>query len=195
MLPNSEEVARSMRGSWLLMDEGERALGEFDLSFSGLTKSFAAILLTVPAFVAALFATRIHAGLPRDSSLLEAPGLALQVLAQHAAPFIVVPALVLALMWRVARSGRGTAFVITWNWTEVCVALLLAAPAALLAAGWIDGRMAFAVTIAFAFIAARLRYAVARSALGAPVWSALLIVGLAFTVEIGAAWTFALAVG
>lgn len=191
MLPSSLEVARSLRGSWRLMDEGEKALADFNLSWDGLAKSFAAILLTAPAVVAVLAADRLRNGLSNESGLFTAPELTVGALFQPLLSFLVIPALVLALFWQVARTARGTGFVIAWNWTEVIVTLLLAAPAALFAAGLFDGRMAFVVTLAFACIAARLRFAVARSALGVGTPMAIGVVALAFTVEIAVAYTLA----
>lgn len=193
MLPSSLEVAQSLRGSWRLMDEGEKALADFNLSLDGLAKSFAAMLLTAPAVVAALAAERMRQGLSNEAGLFTAPEMALGALSLPIISFVVIPGLILALFWQVARTARGTGFVIAWNWTEVIVALLLAAPAALFAAGLFDGRMAFVLTLAFACIAARLRFAVARSALGVGTPMALGVVALAFTIEIAAAYTFTVA--
>lgn len=192
MLPSSLEVAQSLRGSWRLMDEGEKALREFNLSTEGLAKSFAAIMLTAPAFIALLAAERLRAGHGNAGGLFTAPELALNTLAMHVLSFVVLPAIILALFWNVARTSRGTGFLIAWNWTEVIVTLLLAVPAALFAAGLLDSRMAFAVTLAFWCIAARLRYAVARSALGVGAPLAVSIAALTFGVEASLAWTLAI---
>ncbi len=154
-------------------------------------KSFAAIMLTAPAFIAILAAERMKAGYTNASGLFTAPEMALNALALYAISFLVLPAVIMALFWSVARTARGTGFVIAWNWTEVIVTMLLALPAALYAAGLFDGRMAFAVSFAFWAIAARLRYAVARTALGVGGPVALGVVFLTFAIEAAAAWTLA----
>lgn len=192
MLPSSLEVAQSLRGSWRLMDEGEQALKELNISMDGFRKSFAAIMLTAPAFIAILAAERLKAGHSNANGLFTAPELALNALALHAVSFLVLPAIVLAMFWGVARTARGTGFVIAWNWTEVIVTLLLAVPAALFAAGLLSGSMALAVTLAFVAIAARLRYAVAKSSLGVGTPLALVVVFVTFAVEAAAGWTLAI---
>lgn len=192
MLPSSLEVAQSLRGSWRLMDEGEQALKDFNISSDGFVKSFAAIILTAPAFIAILAAERLRSGYANEAGLFTAPELALHALALHAISFVILPAIILGLFWGIARTARGTGFIITWNWTEVIITMLLAVPAALYAAGLFDGRMAFVVTLAFWVIAARLRYGVARSALGIARPLAFGVVLLTVAVEVAAAWTFAM---
>jgi hypothetical protein len=93
-------------------------------------------------------------------------------------------------MWGVARSARGTSFVIAWNWAEVITTLMLAVPAALYAIGWAPPALAVMFTAAFSVLAARLRYAVARTTLGCSAPLASGIVALTFAVEIAAGWLF-----
>jgi hypothetical protein len=193
MLPTSLEVAQSLRGAWRLKDHGVEALGDFEFTPSGLAKSFAAILLTVPALVAVLAANRLQAGHANSAGLFSMPDMALQTLLLPVVTFLLVPALVLALFWNTARTANGTRFVVTWNWTEIIVTMLLAFPAALLAAGVVKPALGSAVFVAFALIAAHLRYAAARVALGLGVLNSSCVVALAFIAEIGLMW--ALAVG
>jgi hypothetical protein len=192
MLPSNAEVAQALRGSWRLIDGGEKALSELDLTVSGLFKSYGALLLTLPALVALLAAQRLKAGLINESGLFDAPLIALQVLVLNVLTFFVVPAMVLALMWGVARTARGTTFVIAWNWAEAIVTLILAVPAALFAIGWAPTELALMFTAGFAVLAARLRYAVARTALAASAPAAVGIVALTFAVELFAGWAFAI---
>jgi hypothetical protein len=154
--------------------------------------SYGAVLLTLPALVAILAADRLKNGFSNANGLFDQPAIALQTFAIPILVFVVMPALVMALFWGVARTANGTRFVIAWNWTEVMVTLMLAFPAALFAAGLLKPAMAFATTLAFALIAARLRYAVARSTLGVGAPLALGVVSLSFLVEIGATMTFAI---
>ncbi len=192
MLPTSLEIAQSLRGSWRLMEDGERGLDGLDISVTGLWKSYAAIILTAPAFIALLAAARMKEGQSNEAGLFAAPEIALATFGQHALSFLIIPAMVLALLWGVARTRRGTAFLISWNWAEVIVTLLLAVPAALYAAGFIPPFVAAMFTLAFICIAARLRFSVARAALGLSAPAAMAVMALTFTVEIAAAWTFAI---
>jgi hypothetical protein len=191
MLPSSAEVAHSLKVPWRLIEVGDKALADFDLSLAGFGKSYGAILLTAPAMVALLAAQRLKAGLINESGLFDAPGLAMQVLVVNLLSFVVIPGLVLALMWGVARSARGTSFIIAWNWSEVSVSLMLAVPAALYAIGWAPPVFALMFTITFTILAARLRYAVARTTLGSSRAASLLIVTLTFGIEIIASYAFA----
>ena len=192
MLPTSLEVAHSLRGSWRLIGRGEKALEELDLSWSGFIKSYGAMLLTAPALVALLAAQRLRSGMINEAGLFDAPALAVQVIVVNVLSFGLIPALVLGLMWSVARSARGTSFVIAWNWAEVIVTLMLAVPAALYAMGWAPPVQALMVTVAFSVLAARLRYAVARTTLGCPAVLSAGIVALTFAVEIAAGWLFSI---
>jgi hypothetical protein len=191
MLPTSLEVARSLQGSWRLMQEGEKALRALDLSRDGFFKSYGAIILTAPAFLAFLAAVRIRQGQSNADGLFTAPDIAALTLAQQAVSFLLLPALVMALLWGVARTARGTAFLISWNWAEVIVTMLLAVPAALYAIGFIPPVVAVMFTCAFAAIAARLRYAVARATLGLSAPIALGVVAMTFAVELSIASAFA----
>jgi hypothetical protein len=193
MFPTSVEVARSLHGSWRLMDDGEKALGALDISRDGFRKSYAAIILTVPAFVAVLAAQRVNNGQSNTAGLFSAPDIAVATLIQHVMSFLLLPALVMAMLWGIARTVRGTAFLISWNWAEVIVTMLLAVPAALYAIGFIPPTVAAMFTLAVAVIAARLRFAVARAALGLSVPTALGVMLLTFAVELSLGW--ALAVG
>jgi hypothetical protein len=193
MLPTALETAMALRGSWRMMNEGERALEDFDVSGKGLLRSFGAILLTAPAFVAFLAAERLRAGLSNQGGLFDAPDIAVQLVAITALSFLLLPLAILLLFWRRARTARGTGFVICWNWTEVVITALLATPAALLAAGAMTPALAAVFTIAFAAIATRLRYAVLRASLGVAAPIALMVTVATFAAEIGLA--SAMAVG
>lgn len=187
MLPSSSEVASCLGAVWRSMEEGEKAFARLDCSPQALARSFGAILLTLPAIVAIIAAERLRLGLGNESGLLDAPWLAASVVAVVLLSFLAPPAFIVALFWRVARTARGTGFLIAWNWAGVLVTLILAAPLALYAAGMIKGAMAALMVAAFSIIALRLRYTVARSVLGLNGPSASAAVGLAFGIEIVAA--------
>jgi hypothetical protein len=191
MLPSGSEVVQSIQGVWRSMDEGERALGDLDMSVRGLIRSFGAIALTLPAAVAMIAAERLRHGLSNEAGLLDAPWLAASVIAMLLLSFLAPPAFIVGLFWRVARTARGTGFIVAWNWSCVLVMFIVAAPLALFAAGLVNGALAVVVVAAFAIIAMRLRYAVARSALGLDAKSGAAAVGVAFSVEMAAGLTLA----
>lgn len=97
MLPSGSEVVQSIQGVWRSMDEGERALGDLDMSVRGLIRSFGAIALTLPAAVAMIAAERLRHGLSNEAGLLDAPWLAASVIAMLLLSFLAPPAFIVGL--------------------------------------------------------------------------------------------------
>jgi len=162
----TEDVARSLRGSWHLMTRGSEALQELDLTRDGFWRSFLAFALMLPATVAILAAVRLLAGLPNTAGLFTSPGLAMAVIGAELLAVLAVPALLIALAPHLVQAPRFTSFVIAWNWAGIVSASLIAVPAAVLAIGWSYPSLAGLQALAFAVIVLRLRYCVARAAFG-----------------------------
>ena len=162
----TDDVARSLRGSWHLMTRGAEALPELDLSRDGFWRSFLAFALMLPATVAILAAVRLVAGLPNSAGLFAAPALALSVIAALALTILAVPVLLIALRPELAQTPRFTSFVIAWNWAGIVSASLMAVPAAIFAIGWAPPKLAIVQSLFFVAIVLRLRYCVARAVFG-----------------------------
>lgn len=162
----AEDIARSLRGSWRLMDEGAAALPDLDLSRAGFWRSFLAFALMLPAVIALVAAARIAAGLANSTGLFTAPGLVACVIGALLLAILVVPAFLIALRPQLAREGRFTGFVIAWNWAGIVSTSLMALPAAVFALGWSTPDLAALQLAAFGIIVLRLRYGVARATLG-----------------------------
>ena len=186
MLPSGSEVVQSFQAVWRSMHEGERAFVGLDLSAGAVVRSFGALLLTLPAAVAMIAAERLRHGLSNEAGLFDAPWLAGSVLAVLLLSLLLPPAFIVGLFWRVARTARGTGFLIAWNWSGVLVTLILAAPLALFAAGLMKGALALVVTAAFTVIAMRLRLPVPLSTLGLRARAAAGAVALTCGVEMAA---------
>ncbi len=164
----ADDVTRSVRASWQLMERGANALDELELTRSGFWRSFIALLpLTLPAAIALLAALRHHAGLPNSAGLFTTPGLALAVLGATVSSILAVPALLFALAPQLVHRPRFTTFVIAWNWAGIISVGLVAVPAAVFAIGWSTPGLALIQALAFVAIVLRLRYCVARAAFGA----------------------------
>lgn len=163
----ADDVLRSIRGSWRLMTDGAESLKELDLSRDGFWRSFAALVLTVPALVALLAAERQIAGLSNAGNMFDSPALIARVLGAQCLAIIAVPALLIGLAPNLAHSPRLTSFVIAWNWAGIVSASLMAVPATVFAIGWSNPAIATMQASAFAVIVLRLRYCVARAAFGA----------------------------
>src|SRR5215212_11075995 len=105
MIVTADEVNRSFRGTLDLLHSRSEGLKSFDLSERGFWRSFAAIWLTLPAYVVTLAFERLRLGLLEpERSLLDSIGLDLAVALGHTASFIPLP---VAMIW-VARALRLT---------------------------------------------------------------------------------------
>jgi hypothetical protein len=179
----ADDVGRSLRGSWRLMTQGEGALTELDLSRDGFWRSFAALILTLPALIAILAAERLIAGLSNAGTLFDAPSLIAAVVAAEALAIFAVPVLLVALAPNLAQTPRFTAFIIGWNWAGLLAVSMMAVPATVFAIGWSNPGIATLQVLAFAAIVLRLRYCVARAAFGTERGVALLIVAASLLVD------------
>lgn len=187
MLLAADDITRSLRGSWRLMSAGPIALAEFDLSRQGLTRSWLAAILTVPAMIAVLAAENRMAGLSNASGLFQSLPLVMAVMASQIAAFIMVPTLLAGLAPHLLRSPAFGSFVIAWNWTEILCASLFALPALVFAIGWSTPVIAGMQWLAFAAVSARLRYATAAATLGPERGVALLVVCASFLAQFAVA--------
>lgn len=185
MLLATDDVTRCLRASWRLMSAGPAALPEFDLSREGLARSWLATVLTVPAMIAVLAAENRMTGLNNEAGLFQSPALILSVLASQLAGFVLVPALIAGLSPPLLRTSGFASFVIAWNWTEILCASLAALPALVYAIGWSTPEIAVMQWLAFAAIAARLRYATASATLGPERSVAWLVVFASFLAQAG----------
>lgn len=162
----TDEVTRSLRGSWHLMTRGSEALKELDLSSKGFWRSFAALILTLPAMITILAAERVIDGLPNAGNMFDSPVLVASVIGAEALAIILVPAMLVGLSPGLVQTPRFTSFVIAWNWAGIVSVSLMAVPATVFAIGWAPAPLAAVQTLAFAAIVLRLRYCVAKAAFG-----------------------------
>jgi len=188
----AEDIARSLRGSWRLMSEGEKALPDLDLTRDGFWRSFLAFALMLPATVALLAAARLSSGLSNAAGLFTSPLLAATVIGSLLLAILIVPAFLVALRPELARETRFTSFVIAWNWAGIVSASLMALPAAVFALGWSTPELALLHFLAFGIVVLRLRYAVAQAAFGSGA-VALLLVLSSVVLDYGVVRVFGLA--
>src|SRR3954453_7438197 len=98
MILTADEVSRSIAGSLKLLNRNEEGLRAFEVSIPAFWRSFAAILLTAPAFVAALAEVRVERGLPTAAGLVSSPGLVLPEAALFRAGWIAFPLAMIAIL-------------------------------------------------------------------------------------------------
>jgi hypothetical protein len=167
MIVTADEVNRSFRGALDLLNSRVEGLKAFDMSEHGFWRSFAAIWLTLPAYVVSLAFERLRLGLIQpDRTLLDSLWIDLVVALGHVASFAALP---VAMIW-IARTFRLTdryvPFVIVTNWITVLGLLVLSVPAMLLLLGWATPALASLFGLAFSIIILRLQWFATKSTLG-----------------------------
>lgn len=167
MIVTADEVNRSLRGTLDLLHSRAEGLKSFDMSERGFWRSFAAIWLTLPAYVVSLAFERVRLGLLEpDRSLLGNIWIDLVVALGHVAGFVALP---LAMIW-ITRSLNLTKayvpFVIVTNWITVMGLLVLSLPAMLLLLGWATPALASIFSLAFAVIILRMQWFATKATLG-----------------------------
>ncbi len=167
MIVTADEVNRSFRGTLDLLHSRAEGLKSFDMSERGFWRSFAAIWLTLPAYVVSLAFERLRLGLLQpDGSLVDSVWIDLVVALGHVASFVALP---LAMIW-IARGFNLTKayvpFVIVTNWITVIGLLVLSVPAMLLLLGWATPALASLFSLAFAIIIVRMQWFATKATLG-----------------------------
>jgi hypothetical protein len=167
MIVTADEVNRSFRGALDLLNSRVEGLKAFDMSERGFWRSFAAIWLTLPAYIVSLAFERLRLGLSQpDRFLLENVWIDLVVALGHVAGFVALP---LAMIWIARRLGlthRYAPFVIVTNWITVMGLLVLSLPAMLVLIGWATPALASLFSLAFAVIVLRLQWFATKATLG-----------------------------
>jgi hypothetical protein len=189
MIVTADEVNRSFKGALDLLNSRVEGLKAFDMSERGFWRSFAAIWLTLPAYVVSLAFERLRLGLIQpDRTLLDSLWIDLVVALGHGAGFLALP---VAMVW-IARSFRLTdryaPFVIVTNWINVLGLLVLSVPAMLLLLGWATPSLATLFGLAFSVIILRLQWFATKATLGLSGLAAFAVVllGLVLNASAGA---------
>ncbi len=178
MIVTAEEVHRSFRGAMELLNRRVEGLQSFDLSETGFWHSFAAIFLTLPAYVVSLAVERLRLDIPPSDGVFDNLGLDLSVAVAHVAVFAALPLAMIVVTRRTAYAAAYAPFVIVTNWINVGGLLLLSLPATLLLLGMATPALASAFTLAFAVVVLRLQWFATKVTLGVSGFIAAAIVAL-----------------
>jgi hypothetical protein len=177
MIVTADEVNRSFKGTLDLLNSRIEGLQSFDMSEHGFWRSFAAIWLTLPAFVVSLAFERLRLGLLQpDRSLLDSLWVDAVVALGHVASFVALPAAMIWIAPKLRLTHRYVPFVIVTNWISVASLLILSVPATLVLLGWAPPPLAVVFSIAFAIIVVRLQWFATKATLGVQSLPALGIV-------------------
>ncbi len=159
MIVTADEVNRSLKGTFDLLNRRAEGLSAFDMSERGFWRSFGAILLTLPAYVVSLAFERLRLGmLQPNRALLDNVGLDAIVALSHVSSFVALPIAMIWLTRALRLTDRYVPFVIVTNWVTVAGQLVLSVPAILLLIGWAPPGLATLFTLAFAVIVLHLQW-------------------------------------
>lgn len=163
----THDAAQSLRGAFELMQRQTGGMARFDFSATGFRRSFAAIPLAIPAFIALVAAHRAQEGLltPGASLFTDAGPVwraAVDFACIWAAPMLAAfwAASILDLRRRFAR------LVVAINWTGVVASGFLALPALLYALGFATPALAKLYGLAFLALVVHLQWFTTKHALG-----------------------------
>lgn len=184
MIVTADEVHRSVRGTMELLNRRVEGLKAFDMSETGFWRSFAAIWLTIPAYVVSLAFERMRLGLLQpDGHLLDRISLDVAVALAHVASFVALPVAMIWIARRLGLTQRYAPFVIVTNWITVLGLMVLSVPGLLLVLGWATAQLATFFTLAFAIVIVRLHWFATRVTLGVSGGLAAAVVSLGLTLH------------
>lgn len=181
----ADEFSRSARGAAAFLNRHPDALARFEISLPAFWRSFAAISITVPAYVVGLGLARPLAA--TTGRLFDDPGLALAIGLGHLAAFLAVPLAMIPIARRFGFGDRYVPFVIVTNWIWAFAALALALPGALLLLGLATSGLAVLFASAFGFVALFVHWHASRTTLRIGPGLAMLTTGFGLVLWFGTA--------
>jgi hypothetical protein len=174
MILATDEITRSLAGSWDLLNRRAHGLRSFSWDEASFWRSFGAALLTVPAFIAWLASERASLGLiAPGASLFEDGSILAQTALDFAALWLTLPMLAFVLATRLNIRDKIIPFVIVCNWGSVIAASMLAVPATLFAIGWATPALSAFFAVCATIIIMQMRWYMARVTLGVTTSAAL----------------------
>ena len=166
MVPSAEEIGRSLGGALRLMNRDAEGLDAFEVSLAAYWRSFAAIVLTAPAFVVALADHRIRSGLPPEAGLFSDPGLVAVSVVEALVTWVAFPLAMIAIVRPLGLGHRYIGYVVAYNWSAVVAAFVFAVPTAMRVLGLVPGSLAMVFAFFFGILIVHWRWFIAKAALG-----------------------------
>ena len=186
MILATEEILRSLSGSWDLLNRRAEGLARFDLSESAFWRSFRAPLLAAPIFITWLAADRASQGLlASDGSLFDNTDVLAHTGLDFIALWLTLPLLTIAVADRLQLRARLAPFIIICNWSSVLAAAMLGVPALLLALGWASPALSSLFVIAAGLLILQMRWYAARVTLGVTAGVAALLAACDALIGVG----------
>lgn len=185
----ADEIGRAISGSLKLLNRNAEGYEGFEVSIPAFWRSFAAMVLTAPAFVTALAFDRMQLGLPAEAGLFADGWVVAREGLVAGLAWIVFPLLMIGVVRRLGLGSRYVGYIIAYNWSAVITTAIFALPTALYVLGLATYGLSILYAVAFGIIVAQYRWFLAKTSLGISGGLAALIVAADFCVNglIGAA--------
>jgi hypothetical protein len=182
---SADECGRSLRGMAALLNRKEEGVAAFDTSEAGFWRSFAAIGLTLPAYIVALGLERHRLGLDITGAALFAdPSLAFRVAVAQVASFVAMPLAMIAVARRFGLGAGYVPYVVVSNWVGVFGSFMLSLPGLLFLMGFETAPLTGLFTLAFAAILLHLNWFTAKVTLGIGAGAAAAITALSLGLDL-----------
>ncbi|MCB8821694.1 ABC transporter permease family protein [Microvirga rosea] len=184
MIVTADEVNRSFKGALDLLNSRVEGLRAFDMSERGFWRSFAALWLTLPAYIVSIAIERLRLGLlSPNHPLLDSFQIDVVVALGQLASFLALPIVMIWGTRQLRLTHRYVPFVIVMNWINVIAMLVMSVPYMLLLLGWATPPLAGLFSLAFFVIVLRAQWFATKATLGLPGLAAFGIVTLGVTLN------------
>lgn len=184
-MPDRDEIVQSLTGAWRLFLDRPDAMRYFNISIDGFWRSFAAILLIVPAYALFAVAERIEilSEPVVDPGFGEGAFVANKILTL-VFDWITLPVLLAAFAKPLGIARNYAAYMVARNWCAVLATAPFGIVALLSLVGVLGAGPANVVSLVFLVVVIRYNYMIARRALGADIGLAVGLVVADFAISL-----------
>lgn len=185
MLPDRNEIVRSLTGAWRVLLDQPDAFRHFDVSVDGFWRSFGAIVLIIPSYalmVLAEYRAILSDAVPDDG--LNGGAFFLDSVVVLGLDWVALPVILALLARRLGITRTYTAFVVARNWCAVVVYTLAGGIALLELAGLFGPDLGRLLLLVALIVAIRYMFLIARRTLHAGIALAVGIVVLDYATSV-----------
>lgn len=162
-MPSLAEISSALTGSLLIARRDPSALGYFNMTVDGFWRSFAAILLVAPIYLAI---SGLNPGAIEGEPIREEDGIsAVTRLIVLGVEWVAYPIAMVLVARLLGLQQHYAGYIIVYNWSSVPAMAVLLPPFLLFNFGFIGAKSLFSLFIALSLAVAYYRWLIARMAL------------------------------
>ena len=191
LFPSISDIQRNLTAVWAVFRGNRDAIRQDDASYEGFWRSFAAIVLLIPLYIAFVMS---EIAVIESRDLIPAEFSPTWHAAVRAISIVIdwvgYPLLMLVMARPLGIASRYATYIAAYNWSSVIISVPLALPGILLGLGMISTGIAGALMLVGLAVFVRMRFVVARAALEVSVATAAGLVLLDFLLGLALAELF-----